>query len=147
MVPEFSRGVEPHARRSSWFRHVFNMFFAWSDTSRSFRLLSKSILHIHPTPLQDSSPSLQWNLALTPPYLTPSTFNSNTSPALSHRISSVKSRLSNSTPFVVVNRVNKLLGTVFKSVVSVQTLISPFLKESGAASESQAIRSSSTIRD
>lgn len=72
---------------------------------------------------QSSEP--QWNFALTAPYLTPSTFNSNTSPALSIFISSVKSRLSNSTPFVVVNLVNKLFGTVFRSVVSVQTLMSP----------------------
>jgi hypothetical protein len=55
--------------------------------------------------------------------------------------------LSNSTPFVVVNLVKRLFGTEFKSVVSVQTLISPFRKESGATSSSQAIRSSSTMRD
>lgn len=89
----------------------------------------------------------QWNFACTPPYLTPSTLSSNTSPALSIRMSRVKSRLSNSTPLVVVNLVNNDFGTVFKSVVSVQTLIRPLRKESGAVSVSQAMRSSSTIRD
>ena len=137
---------EHHARRSSQFRHGFNIFLARPGPSRPFRWRSKSILHIYLHPLHPSSPS-QWNFALTPPYLTPSTFNSNTNPALSHRISSVKSKLSNSTPLVVVSRVNKAFGTVFKSVVSVQTLMRPFLNESGAVSASQAIRSSSTMSD
>ena len=38
-------------------------------------------------------------------------------------ISSVKSKLSNSTPLVVVNLVNKLLGTALRSVVRVHTWI------------------------
>lgn len=97
--------------------------------------------------MYSSSTCAQWNLALTPPYLTPSTINSNTNPALSIRISSVKSKLSNSTPLVVVSLVNKLLGTVFRSVVSVHTLIRPLRNDSGATSASHAMRSSSTTSD
>jgi hypothetical protein len=110
-----------------------------SSTDTHPRLLSQA---------PDTRPNLsQWNLACTPPYRTPSTLSSNTSPALSMRMSSVKSRLSNSMPFVVVRRVNRLLGTELRSVVSVHTLMRPLRNDSGAVSESQAMRSSSTTRD
>lgn len=89
----------------------------------------------------------QWNSASTLPYRTPSTFNSKPKPALSTIISSVKSKLSNSTPLVVVNLVNKLLGTAFRSVVRVHTCIRSLVYAAGGSSASQAIRSSVTMRD
>jgi len=88
----------------------------------------------------------QWNSASTLPYLKPSTFNSKASPALSTTISNVKSRLSNSTPLVVVNRVKRLLGTAPRSVVSVHTLMRSRVYEAGGSpSASEAMRSSETI--
>lgn len=89
----------------------------------------------------------QWNSASTRPYLTPSTFSSNPRPALSTIISSVKSRLSNSTPRVVVNLVNKLRGTAARSVVSVHTCMRSRVYAEGGSSASHAIRSSVTVRD
>ena len=58
----------------------------------------------------------------------------------------MKSRLSNSTPRVVVNLVNKLLGTAPRSVVRVHTFMRSREKEDGGSpSASEAMRSSDTI--
>lgn len=89
----------------------------------------------------------QWNFELTDPYRTPSTLSSKTKPALSILICSTKSKFSKTVPFVVVKRVKRLFGTALRSVVKVQTLMSPFWKESGGESASEAIKSSSTIND
>ena len=91
---------------------------------------------------------VQWNSASTLPYLNPSTFNSKASPALSTTISSVKSRLSNSTPRVVVNLVKRLFGTAPRSVVRVHTFTrSRVYEDGGSPSASDAIKSSDTTSD
>lgn len=89
----------------------------------------------------------QWKSASTLPYLTPSTFSSKPNPALSTIISSVKSRLSNSTPLVVVRRVKRLRGTALRSVVSVHTWTRSRAYAAGGSSASHAMRSSVTRRD
>ena len=90
----------------------------------------------------------QWKSASTLPYRYPSTFNSKANPALSTTISNVKSRLSNSTPRVVVSRVKRLFGTALRSVVRVHTVIrSRVWAAGGAPSASQAIKSSETTSD
>lgn len=135
--------VSPHRRTGVGRLHCMVTILSVLGCLVVFDIWLYSGLHV----LFPGRSCVQWNFACTPPYRTPSTFSSNTSPALSIRMSSVKSRLSNSTPFVVVKRVNRLLGTELRSVVSVQTLMRPLRNESGATSESQAIRSSSTMSD